>query len=779
MVDGTPTPAIPPDGTYLNGSHWGIFRAEARGGRIVGVRPFEHDPSPGPLIEAIPSMVHNATRIEAPMVRAGFRKHGWQSDTSARGTDRFEPVGWDEASALVAAELDRVRNIHGNASIFAGCEGWDSSGIFQRGKTQIQRLLGQIGGYTGKVLTYSTSAANVILPHVVGSSAPLSAPTTWPSIAQSAELFIGFGGLPAKNVQVDNGGGIHMYETWLRQARNAGINFINISPSRTDMPDYLDAEWLAVRPNSDTALMLALAYTLVSENLHDVNFLVRHCTGFDRFKPYLMGETDGQPKSAAWAAAITDIPAAVIKALARRMAASKTMINVSWSLQRADNGEQPVWMAVALAAILGQIGQPGCGVACGYGTTGGRGNPSRNLPVPGFSPGPNPIDSVIPVARITDMLEGPGREYDFNGARCVYPDIRLIYWGGGNPFHHHQDLNRFLRAWQKPETIIVQDPFWTPTARRADIVLPVTTQLERNDIGSRRGHRYIFAMQQAIAPVGQARNDYGIVAGIADQLGIGDRFTEGRSDWEWLRHIHNIWRQDISRAGIETPDFESFWEQGYFEMPQPDKTHNLYEDFRADPAGHPLPTPSGKIELFSETIAGFGYEEIAGHPAWTEPVEWLGAETAETYPLHLLSNQPRWRLHSQGDAADISRNHKIKDREAAFINTADAEARGIKGGDIIRIFNARGSCLAGAVITEDLRRGVVQLPTGAWFDPEDPASIGSLEVHGNPNALTRDAGTSRLAQGPVAQSALVEIEVYGKTPPAVTAFTPPQSVGAP
>ncbi|MAF50120.1 MAG: molybdopterin-dependent oxidoreductase [Rhodospirillales bacterium] len=770
--------SAPPDGSYLNGSHWGIFHAEARGGRVVGVRPFELDPHPTPLIEAIPSMVHNEARIEQPMVREGFRKNGWQSDTSGRGTDRFIPVSWDEAAALTAGELDRVRSEHGNASIFAGCEGWDSSGVFQRGKNQIQRLLNQIGGYTGKVLTYSTSAANIILPHVVGSSAPLTAPTTWPSIAQSAELFVGFGGLPAKNVQVDNGGGVHMYETWLRACREADVSFVNISPSRTDMPDYLDAEWLPVRPNSDTALMLALAYTLVAEGLHDETFLGQNCVGFDKFRPYLMGETDGQPKSAAWAEAITDIPAGAIETLARRMAGARTMINVTWSLQRADNGEQPFWMAIALAAILGQIGLPGCGVACGYGTTGGRGNPSRNLPVPSFQTGPNPIDSVIPVARIAEMLEGPGQEYDFNGAKCVYPDIRLVYWAGGNPFHHHQDLNRFLRAWQKPETIIVQDPFWTSTARRADIVLPATTQLERNDLGARRGHRFVFAMQQAVAPVGQARNDYEIVADIAGHLGLRDRFTEGRGDTDWLRHIYDLWRQGISRSGIETPDFESFWEQGYFEMPAPETPHILFEDFRADAAAHPLPTPSGKIEIFSDTIAGFGYAEIAGHPAWTEPVEWLGADAAATYPLHLLSNQPRWRLHSQGDAAEVSRGHKIQGREAAFISPADAEVRGIKDGDVVRIFNERGSCLAGAVVSENLRPGVVQLPTGAWFDPEDPATIGSLEVHGNPNALTRDAGTSRLAQGPVAQSALVEMQRFDLRPPAITAFTPPEPAAA-
>lgn len=268
---------------------------------------------------------------------------------------------------------------------------------------------------------------------------------------------------------------------------------------RSDAAAALGAEWLPLRPNTDVALMLGLAHTLITENLHDRAFLDTYTVGFDRLRAYIVGESNGTPKDAAWAAAITQIPAETIRALARRMAAVRTMIAVIWSVQRADHGEQPYWMAIALAAMLGQIGLLGGGF--GYGT-GSMGSPLARLPLLHMSAGANPVKAYIPVARFTDMLLNPGATLDFNGQRLTYPDIRLVYWCGGNPFHKIQDLNRLLRAWQKPETIIVHEPWWTPAARRADIVLPCATTLERNDIGASARDRFYFAMQQAIAPVG-------------------------------------------------------------------------------------------------------------------------------------------------------------------------------------------------------------------------------------------------------------------------------------
>jgi biotin/methionine sulfoxide reductase len=321
--------------------------------------------------------------------------------------------------------------------------------------------------------------------------------------------------------------------------------------------------------------------------------------------------------------------------------------------------------------------------------------------------------------------------------------------------------------------VIVNEPFWTATARHADIVLPATTPLERNDIGGASSDNFIVAMKQAIAPVGEARNDYDIFAGLAGRLNVEAVFTEGLDEAGWLRRLY----EDFRRRFNDVPDFDSFWAQNHLEFTDavPGASHKvLLGDFRRDPQAHPLPTPSGRIEIFSETIAGFGYDDCPGHPTWMEPYERLGrAEGA--YPLHLISNQPKTRLHSQWDHGEVSREAKVAGREVMTLNPVDAGVRGIAAGDLVRVFNDRGQCLASAVLSEAVMPGAVVLPTGAWFDPavKDAGNGQRLERHGNPNVLTRDHGTSRLAQGPSAHTCLVEVERWQGPAPALAVTEPP------
>jgi biotin/methionine sulfoxide reductase len=195
----------------------------------------------------------------------------------------------------------------------------------------------------------------------------------------------------------------------------------------------------------------------------------------------------------------------------------------------------------------------------------------------------------------------------------------------------------------------------------------------------------------------------------------------------------------------------------------------LLKAFRDDPVTHPLPTPSGRIEIYSERIASFGYADCPGHPVW------LDQPTAD-FPLHLLSNQPKTRLHSQYDHGTYSRSSKIQQREPLTLNPEDARARGISDGDVVKVFNARGAFLAGVILCDNIRPGVVQIATGAWFDPLVRGEPGSLDKHGNPNMITQDIGSSSLSQGCSAQTATVEIVKWEGVLPGITAFEPPVMV---
>lgn len=752
-------------------THWGSHLVEADRGRVTAVHAHPRDPDPSALGEGL--LAATECRVARPSVRRSWLEGGPGSSPELRGREPFVEVSWDQALDLVAAELARVRDDYGHQAVFGASYGWGSSGRFHMASNQTYRFLRQYGGYTDGRGTYSASAAEAIIPRLFGMpyGRVIGGQTSWRQLVEHTDLFVTFGGLRLNNAQVTFGGqGPHHIKGWLERAGDNGMGFVTIGPLADDLPSKLDATWIQARPGTDTALVAGLIHTLVVEGLADLDFLDRYCEGWPVLRGYLMGESDNVPKSAEWAASIAGLDAATVVTLARRMAAGRTMVNFSLSVQRMHHGEQTYWMGLALACALGQIGLPGGGFSFAFGSSGNAGAGQVRKRIPGLPVPPLPPDPpIISTSRITEMLERPGEGYHFNGRHDVYPDIKLIYWAGGNVFHHHQDLNRLNRAWQRPETIVVHEPFWTPMAKRADIVLPATTPLERNDLGA--AETILIAMTAAMEPQGQARDDYTIYSGLAERLGFGEVFTEGRTADEWVEHLYDEFR----RANDYAPSFDEFREVGFVEHDMAvmgDSDQVFLEDFRADPAGAPLGTPSGKIELFSQTIADFGYEHCAGHPKWFEPFERLGGAGNDKWPLHLVSNQPTTRLHSQYDHGPLSRGSKIAGREPVRMHPADAAARSIIHGDIVRIFNDRGACLAGAVISDAVAPGAIQLSTGAWYDP---APDGTCK-HGNPNVLTGDVGTSELAQGPSAHTCLVDVERFDGALPPITAYDPPEFV---
>ena len=754
-------------------THWGAYEVEVENGEISAVHDLKEDTDPSAIGQSLANTLNDTCRITTPMVRQGYLEAGYQSNRKGRGAEPFVAVSWDKVEQLVANEISRVKKEYGNQAIFGGSYGWASAGRFHHAQSQLHRFLNCIGGYTDSVNTYSFAAAEVILPHVIGDFwAYAKKQTSWPSIINNTKLILAFGGLPLKNSQVSNGGtGNHVQRNYMQQAKNEGIDFINISPIKDDCADFLNAEWLAARPNTDVAIMLGIAHTLIKENLHDRAFLEKYCVGFDRFHAYLMGADDEQEKDAEWAASISGLNADSIMDMARRAARERTMISLSWSLTRQDHGEQAYWMGVTLAAMLGQIGLPGGGIGFGYAADNTMGNQSGHYKLGSLPQGNNKIKNFIPVARTSDMLLHPGEEFDYNGRRYTYPDIKLVYWAGGNPFHQQQDTNKLLQAWQQPDTIITNEIWWNATARHADIVLPCTAAQERNDLAGAANDPYLFAVHAAVKPHAEARNDFDIYRGIARCLGLEKEFTAEKNEMEWLEELYEVTAEKNNSAAL--PPFDEFWSTAAeIKLPVPEKAHLILEDFRLDPDKNPLPTPSGKIEIFSETIDNFSYDDCPGHAVWIEPIEWLGSDVSKKYPLHMISNQPKTRLHSQLDNGIISRQSKIKDREPVRIHPDDAKIRNIETGDIVRIFNERGQCLAGVIVDENILPNVIQMATGAWWNPDIPGSD-SLCKHGQVNVLTIDKGTSKLAQGPAAMSCLVDVEKYEGDVPAVTIFDAP------
>ncbi|TVS06452.1 MAG: trimethylamine-N-oxide reductase TorA, partial [Rhodobacteraceae bacterium] len=259
-------------------------------------------------------------------------------------------------------------------------------------------------------------------------------------------------------------------------------------------------------------------------------------------------------------------------------------------------------------------------------------------------------------------------------------------------------------------------------------------------------------------------------ADLAERLGAREAFTEGRDEMGWLRHLYESGESQAASLGLDVPGFGGFWEAGIleFEIPEESRRFVRYAEFRADPLFNPLGTPSGLIEIYSRTIERMGYDGCPPHATWMPPEEWSGG-----YPLHVNSAHPYSRLHSQLNGTVLRADYAVADREPCMIHPDDAAARGIEDGDVVRVFNHRGQTLAGAIVTDATRPGVIRLNEGGWFDPVDASAEDALCAHGDANMLTRDVPTSRLANGNSGHSCLADVEKFTGDLPPVTVFEAP------
>lgn len=766
--------------TVLTAAHWGPILVDTDGEQVLASRGALQTSFTNSLQSVVRDQVHSKTRVRYPMVRKGFLASP-ESPQGIRGQDEFVRVSWDDALALIDRQHRRIRESYGPASIFAGSYGWRSNGVLHKAATLLQRYMSLAGGYTGHLGDYSTGAAQAIMPHVVGGNEVYQQQTSWPMVLEHTDVVVLWSANPMNTLKIAWNASDEQGLPYFEHLRHSGKRLICIDPMRSETVAFFgeSMEWIAPHMGTDVALMLGIAHTLLTNNWHDAEFLSRCTTGFPTFADYLLGQKDGEAKSAEWAAAICGVSADKIRELADIFHKNTTMLMSGWGMQRQQFGEQKHWMLVTLAAMLGQIGTPGGGFGLSYHFANG-GNPTRRAAVLASMQGTvkGGVDAVdkIPVARIVEALENPGAPYQHNGMDRHFPDIRFVWWAGGANFTHHQDTNRLIRAWQKPELVVISECNWTAAARHADIVLPATTSFERNDLTMTGDYsnQHLVPMKRVVAPRDEARDDFEVFAELSERWESGGRarFTEGKNDLQWLETFYNIAGQRGAPMGVTLPSFERFWQDNeLIEMPENAQNAAFvrFSDFRADPLANPLKTPSGKIEIYSERIASFQYSDCPPHPMWLAPDEWHG--NAQPGQLQLLSAHPAHRLHSQLNHTSLRERYAVAGREPISLHPQDAQARQIRDGDLVRVWNARGQVLAGAAVSEDIKPGVICLHEGAW--PDFAPEAGGICKNGAVNVLTKDIPSSRLGNGCAGNTALAWIEKYDGPALTLTAFDPP------
>ncbi|EKA3118335.1 trimethylamine-N-oxide reductase TorA [Vibrio alginolyticus] len=787
--------AVETTGTWkVTGSHWGAFRAHIYAGKVQEIKPLELDKNPTEMLNGIKGIIYSPSRVRYPMVRLDWlKKHKYSADT--RGNNRFIRVTWDEALDLFYRELERIQKDYGPWALHAGQTGWNQTGSFNNCTAHMQRAVGMHGNFITKVGDYSTGAGQTIMPYVLGSTEVYAQGTSWSEILENSDNIVLWANDPVKNLQVGWNCETHESFKYLAQLKEkvakGEINVLSVDPVRNKTQRYLENDHLYINPLTDVAFMLAVAHVLYNEDLYDKKFIDTYCLGFEEFIQYVQGKTkDKVEKTPEWAAAICGVKADKIREFARMLVSGRTQILMGWCIQRQEHGEQPYWAAAVVAAMVGQIGLPGGGISYGHHYS-SIGVPSTGFAGPGGFPrnldqGMKPkwdnndfngYSRTIPVARWIDCLLEPGKEINYNGGKVKLPDFKMMVISGCNPWHHHQDRNRMKKAFRKLQTVVTIEFAWTATCRFSDIVLPACTQWERNDIdvyGS-YSNKGLIAMHRLVDPLFQSKPDFQIMSELTQRFGRREEYTRGMSEMEWIESLYNDCKK-ANEGKFEMPEFNEFWEKSVLDFGE-GKPWVRHADFRKDPELNPLGTPSGFIEITSRKIGRYGYEHCQEHPMWFEKSERShGGPGSDKYPFWLQSCHPDKRLHSQMcESEEFRATYAVQGREPVYINPADAKAKGIKDGDLVRVFNGRGQLLAGAVLTDSYPRGVIRIEEGAWYGPLNEKE-GAICTYGDPNTLTQDIGSSELAQATSANTCIVDFEKFtGKVPP-VTSFGGPIEV---
>ncbi len=684
---------------------------------------------------------HHPDRLKYPMKRVGNR-----------GESKFERITWAEALDMMASELQRIKKTYGNSAILVpyGTGSYNQT----NGRQTAARLMNLYGGSLGFYNSYSWACISRATPYVYGTAVTGNQRQDW----VNSRYIIMWGWNPAEMRDGTNS------EYFLKKARERGARIICIDPRMSMSATSLADEWIPIRPGTDTALMSAMAYVIISEELHDKDFITRCCVGFDKsqmpeglegeesYSDYIFGTHDGVPKTPAWAEAITGIPRNTIIRIAREYGSIKpAMLYQGYGMQRRAYGEQPVLGGCVLAAITGNVGIPG-GWASGIALQADDGGPFWNV----FPTGRNPVSAAIPVFLWTEaILRGKemGPEDGVIGADKLDNNIKLIWCVASNILiNQHADTNRtaeILKDESLVEFIAVQDQFLTPSAKYADLVLPVCTQFEV--WGLEDGWKYgdeVILMPKVLEPPDETKSDYQIAAELAERLGLKEEYTLGRNERDWIEWAVKYYR---NTRFPDIPDLEKLHEmnRGVYTRPV-HEPRVAFRDFRSDPEKHPLNTPSGKVEIFSKTLFEMDKPEtIPAIPKYIQEWESPFGEESKKYPLQAIGHHYMSRVHSTHDNIDWLEEAFP---QRLFINPIDAKARDIIDGDQVLVYNDRGKIMIPCRITNKIMPGVVNIPQGAWWKPDEEG----IDRRGNVNVLTSHRWTP-LAFGNAQHTMMVEV----------------------